>query len=205
VRCNKTLDNTVFFRYVHAVSVAPAPPVSSQNFSRQTKLLLTRRIHLTIVLSALLWCLGFILAPLLLSGGWLHEFAGGRLVSFYGHICHQIESRSVALAGVPVAVCSRCMGVYLAFLAGALVAGHPLAAGMSARIGRELMILALVPMLADVLAGHIGLYEPGVVTRVMTGSWFGFLAAVSLVPVAVGAASELIRWPRSERENPVAG
>lgn len=133
------------------------------------------------------------------------EVTGNRLVSFYGHICHQIESRSLAMAAFPAAVCSRCMGVYVAFLVGTMITGFPFAMRWFAGTGRLLMIIALAPMLLDVAAGIIGLYESGNATRLLTGAWFGLFAGICIVPVAVDALADIVMRQVPTRREPLAG
>ena len=72
-----------------------------------------------------------------------HPLAALWIRSFYSNLCHQDPSRSFLLQGAPVAVCIRCLGIYL---------GLPLAASL--RLGRtagvRLLSLALLLNLLDV-------------------------------------------------------
>ena len=68
----------------------------------------------------LLWVGGAVLAPLLETAP-SEGVKGSPFVSpvyyFYGHVCHQIAERSFSLAGQPLAVCARCLGIYVGGLA----------------------------------------------------------------------------------------
>ncbi|MGH9603874.1 MAG: DUF2085 domain-containing protein [Terriglobales bacterium] len=55
-------------------------------------------------------------APLLGAFGYtLSAFA---IVQFFSVVCHQDAARSFWIAGAPVAVCARCLGIYLGAVAG---------------------------------------------------------------------------------------
>lgn len=157
----------------------------------------TRPIRLVIILGVLLWCAGILATPFLLSGGELQLGIGETLGSVYGRICHQMESRSLVFAENMVPVCARCMGVYCAFFLGSLFLCFPLEEARLHSPRRPLLMLALIPMLVDVTAGITGMYEPTMISRLATGSWFGFIAAVSILPVAVEAIEELAERRRT--------
>jgi hypothetical protein len=44
------------------------------------------------------------------------------------------------------------------------------------------MLVALIPLLADVVAGVTGIVETGSIGRACTGVWFGLLASRVIVP-----------------------
>ena len=54
-------------------------------------------------------------APLL--GG--HPLAAWAIREFFSRVCHQEAARAFWLWGAPVAVCARCLGIYLGAAAGA--------------------------------------------------------------------------------------
>ncbi|MGH9510233.1 MAG: DUF2085 domain-containing protein [Terriglobales bacterium] len=57
-------------------------------------------------------------APLLAATGFsLSAFA---ILHFSSVVCHQDPARSFWIAGAPVAVCTRCLGIYLGAVAGLL-------------------------------------------------------------------------------------
>jgi uncharacterized membrane protein len=57
-------------------------------------------------------------APLLRSS---HPRASSFLYVIFAPFCHQIPSRCFRLAGFPLAVCARCLGLYVGFAAGLIV------------------------------------------------------------------------------------
>ena len=50
-----------------------------------------------------------LLAPFLAP---THPLAALLIRSFFSHLCHQDPARSFVIAGSPVAVCVRCLGIY---------------------------------------------------------------------------------------------
>ncbi len=165
------------------------PDFLPKKFSGQRGLSRSRRLSFVIFLGAFLWCAGFFLAPALTGSA--PEAAGG-LYALYGQICHQMGDRSLHIEGHPVAVCARCLSVYCGFLIGAAIILLVPARMNSPRDIRLLAVAALLPMLVDVASGIAGLSSPSMLSRFLTGGWFGFLSAFFLVPVAIGAMRELL-------------
>lgn len=95
------------------------------------------------------------------------------IVLFFSPVCHQDPARSFWLLGAPVAVCARCLGIYLGAALGAwipaprrvLLSGWALFAALN-----------LADVLTEAAAWH-GNWRP---TRVLLGGLLG-LAAGSLV------------------------
>src|SRR5688572_10524064 len=65
------------------------------------------------------WVGLIVAAPVLLGEG--YSGASSPIYTFFSYICHQMSDRSLHLDGHPLAVCSRCFGVYAGLLAGLLV------------------------------------------------------------------------------------
>jgi uncharacterized membrane protein len=108
-------------------------------------------------------------APIL-GPGWR-----GALMTGFSLACHQIHERSFELAGVPMAVCHRCTGVFAGLLAGALAL--PAVGLRSPRIGdAALVALALVPIGLDWGLDAAGLVSNVPLSRVLTGAAFGLVA-----------------------------
>ncbi len=102
-------------------------------------------------------------APLLSALGLpLLSFA---IWQFFSLVCHQDPARSFWIAGAPVAVCTRCLGIYLGAAAGAWVQAE------RKTLVRALAMVLLASLL-DFLAEAAGLH----------GNWplvrFGLGAAV---------------------------
>ena len=103
-------------------------------------------------------------APLFSALGFpLFTFA---IWQFFSLVCHQDPARSFWIAGAPVAVCARCLGIYLGVAAGAWVPAE-----------RKLLLRALVLVLAaslvDFLAEAAGLHVNWPLVRFALGGALG--------------------------------
>jgi len=58
-------------------------------------------------------------APVLLRFG--YPFASMSLRMFFAAVCHQDPARSFALSSIPIAVCARCLGIYMGAVVGLLI------------------------------------------------------------------------------------
>ena len=108
----------------------------------------------------------------------LPEAWQGVLMAVFSPACHQLPARSPHLDGVQLAVCDRCLGIYLGVFGGVLLAGllQPVGAWMK-NVGRYLLLGALVPLSIDWIAPLIGLWSNTPITRGATGALFGLVAA----------------------------
>ncbi len=101
------------------------------------------------------------------------------LMTAFSGVCHQIAERSPQVAGVPLAVCHRCYGIYLGVLAGALLfplLRRPLAGRHTGR----LLLAAALPAAVDWGGDVAGLWMNTPATRVATGALFGVVAGCCL-------------------------
>ncbi len=93
-------------------------------------------------------------------------------------VCHGIDARSLAIAGVPMPICARCFALYVGGLAG-------IAAFIALPIRRRLPLavlgIALLPMAIDGLSQAAGLRESSNALRVATGLVAGAVAIVWLL------------------------
>lgn len=95
------------------------------------------------------------------------------IVFFFSSVCHQDPARSFWIFGGPVAVCARCLGIYLGAAAGAWIPAprRVLLAGLA---------LFATLNLADVLTEAAAWHENWKLTRFLLGALLG-LAAGALV------------------------
>ena len=111
-----------------------------------------------------------LLAPLLAA---THPMTALLIRSFFSRLCHQDPARSFVLAGSPVAVCVRCLGIYC----GA-------ALGMFLRLRKasafRFMAVALLLNLLDVGSGMLRWHGNMPMTRFWLGLLLG-LAAGSIL------------------------
>ncbi|MBU1185416.1 MAG: DUF2085 domain-containing protein [Acidobacteria bacterium] len=116
------------------------------------------RLYVFTVLLSLLWIGLIILAPLLHRQG--HP-PGSLLYAAFAPTCHQIPSHCFFMAGFPLAVCARCLGIYVGFLTGLF--HYSLLRGLSGvRLPKTRTLLLLtVPIAVDAAANIIRLgYSP---------------------------------------------
>ena len=150
-----------------------------------------RKTYGLILAGALLWCGGFVLAPAFAAWEAIPSWISSLLYRFFDPVCHQIDGRSFHLFGFPLAVCSRCSSIYLAFLAGTLL--YPLFYSIkeSGMPSRTLLFLVLAPMVFDAGAGFLGLYEASFLMRTLTGALVGIVLPLFIIPAAIEGANQL--------------
>jgi uncharacterized membrane protein len=141
---------------------------------------------------AAIWVLPIVTAPLL-SG----NAAGGSIYTFFSYICHQIPERSLHLEGHPLAVCTRCFGVYFGLFAGLLA--YPLWRRVDdvEPLPRFWLFLSLVPIGIDWSLTVFGVWENTHLTRFITGTILGAACATYIVPAAVEIKRNLTLRSRS--------
>jgi uncharacterized membrane protein len=104
-----------------------------------------------------LWCLAIVAAPLF-HLPWLYEL--------FSRICHQDASRSLHLAGEPLAVCIRCTSIYFAATA---------AIWLGLKSSVRWLRVSIVLMLCEFVFARLVL--DSAVLRSMTGILIGLSAA----------------------------
>jgi len=142
---------------------------------------------------SLLFCWNWwVLVPVALLGSVLavpyfltHDFgsAGVALQRGFALVCHQRAERSFWIFGAPVAVCARCVGIYIGAAIGLLVR-------TSRSIALRLLIAATVINGLDAVAELVGLH----------GNWMGVRFALGLVLGAAGALLISSSIPRPEAD-----
>ena len=139
-----------------------------------------RRLYAAVLLGTLIWCILIFLPPLLASIG------GTRLAPliklFFAPLCHQSADRSFLIGGVPLAVCARCTGIYLGFLAGVLAIPFLHRSRFLRRRWPQLntrrMLLAGAALMGiEFLLTH-SLLPPLDLLRALSGTWFGAVMAL---------------------------
>ncbi|MBN2246773.1 MAG: DUF2085 domain-containing protein [Candidatus Aminicenantes bacterium] len=127
-----------------------------------------------ITMTGSLILLGLIfLAPYLKS---LSDPAADLIYSLFSPLCHQIPSRSFAIYGFPLAVCARCLGIYLGFFLGTLI--HPLISGFRNREvpSRAYLIFFSLPIIIDTAANFLRFWNtPGWIRLILGIVWGGIL------------------------------
>jgi uncharacterized membrane protein len=184
-KLNPGIDNALILDYVDSI----LPALFQLYFlGRQMH---PRKTYGLILGGTVLWCGAIVLAPVLAAWEGVPPWVSSVLYRFFDPICHQIDARSFHLFGLPLAVCSRCSSLYIAFLAGTLL--YPLFSDISQprMPSRLLLFIALAPMVFDAGAGFLGLYESSFLTRSLTGALFGAILPFFIIPAAIEGASQL--------------
>jgi uncharacterized membrane protein len=138
------------------------------------------RVWFVTVAIVLIW-VGMIVAPPLLSP----SGAASSVYTFFSYICHQISERSLHIADHPMAVCSRCFGVYFGLLAGVVI--YPLWRSIDETdpIPRYWLFLSLIPISVDWSLTVFGIWENTHISRFLTGMVLGAACATYIVPALV--------------------
>jgi uncharacterized membrane protein len=119
-------------------------------------------------------------APFLLTHGFLA--LGLALERGFAIVCHQRPERSFWMFGAEVAVCARCLGIYLGAAIGLLFR-------TSRRIALRLLIAAAALNLLDAMTELAGLHGNWLAMRFVLGLLLGAAAAV-LVSSTVARETE---------------
>ncbi|HSR69799.1 MAG TPA: DUF2085 domain-containing protein [Acidobacteriota bacterium] len=107
-----------------------------------------RRIAAIVLVGGSLLWIGLILAaPYGRAQDWS---AASWIYLFFQRICHQMPERSFHLAGEPLAVCHRCLGIYAGFLAGALLLPLWQSLGRLLLVRPRLLLIGFALMATDV-------------------------------------------------------
>jgi uncharacterized membrane protein len=120
----------------------------------------------------LIWLGAVFLAPYLQSRG----IAFFRFIyGCFSTVCHQKPTRSFFIFGHPVAVCARCLGIYLGFLGGLVV--YPLNRGFSRlRLPDKRFFFAVsAPIVLDTAANVLGFWNTSNAIRFALGFSWGLI------------------------------
>lgn len=141
---------------------------------------LSRRLWFVFLLLCSFWSLFIIMAPVAAAYG-ANSFAE-TLYGFFGHICHQMPSRSFFMMEHKLGVCSRCTGVYFGLVLGFLV--YPIFRNISESRPLPLagLILSMIPIAIDWSLTYFGIWENTFFTRFTTGLILGTACAVYIIP-----------------------
>ena len=144
-----------------------------------------------LVAGVLLWCLLLVAPPLLMLTGTTYAPLADTIYKSFSPVCHQYDSHSLHIGGNKLAVCARCSAVYVGFLVGVLLFRVPVRKGIPRPLAA--WIIACAPMVADVMLDSLGWHASSLVTRLITGGWFGLCAAMILTPLFFEACVQLFQ------------
>jgi uncharacterized membrane protein len=141
---------------------------------------LHRKIIVLFIGGSVLFNLIYFSAPLCSSIG--HQRSASLIYRFFSPLCHQLDSRSFSLFGHPLAVCARCTGIYLGFLAGLIILLLALKEPLKRVPRRGYLFLFLAPAVLDFLLGISGIYASPGVLRSFTGFMLGLILPFYIMP-----------------------
>jgi len=112
-------------------------------------------VYVSTLIGIILWLGILFFAPYLKSQG-IKGYAF--LYAIFSPVCHQIPSRCFSFFGYPLAVCTRCLGIYSGFLAGTGL--YPLFRNFSSvsMPKPKSFILFSVPIAADAIGNLLSLW-----------------------------------------------
>jgi uncharacterized membrane protein len=131
----------------------------------------------------------FALAAAAIAGPWLRANApeiGYALQRGFSLVCHQQPERSFMLFGGSVAVCARCLGIYLGAAVGSIVR-------LSRQVARELLLAVLAVNAVDWLAELASLHGNWMPARFVLGFALGMGGTMLIVaqqPQATAASAD---------------
>ena len=120
----------------------------------------------------------------------------GGVMQAFSFVCHQLPSRSPHVGGVQLAVCHRCMGIYWALPAAALVFGLSRGLRFVTRYRTmTIVVLAGIPAGIDWMGDILGFWVNTPSSRWVTGAIFGLVAGYLLTE----GISDIVRESRSKK------
>lgn len=146
-------------------------------------------VYAALLLLSLGWLAVIFAAPVLMADG--HPLSAMIIYRGLSGICHQIPERSFHSHGFPLAVCSRCTGIYVGFVAGLMLYPFVRSLRNQTMPSRHWLIAAGVPMLIDFGGGYLGLFKNTFVSRAATG---GLLGVAFSVYILTGMISVVEEW-----------
>jgi uncharacterized membrane protein len=135
---------------------------------------------LFVAMGSLLVILLTVGAPTLLAAG--HKSVALTIYQTFSHLCHQIPERSFFLDGHPLAVCSRCTGLYTGFLGG--IVSYPLIRSFrrTDAPSRKWLFAAAAPLAIDFGLEFFGIWHNTHFSRFATGVLLGGVSAFYVMP-----------------------
>ncbi len=114
--------------------------------------------------------------------GTLPEWFGSWQKVLFSHVCHQLPGRSLYINSVPLAVCSRCTGIYTALFA--TVAILPFFFTFVIKVKLYIMrvfVLASLAVVIDGVANLFHVWDTSHLLRLLTGVIWGMATGALLI------------------------
>jgi uncharacterized membrane protein len=105
------------------------------------------------------------------------------IYAIFAPTCHQIDSRCFALFGYPMAVCARCLGIYLGFLFGAILFPWWTQRQKTLALPQARMFVCLtIPIGLDTIGNLLTLWSTPSILRLGLGWAWGMILPFYLIP-----------------------
>lgn len=155
---------------------------------------ISTRLYLIITILVVFWCAGILVAPILKHIG--EKELAEASYSFFSRVCHQNDARSFHFEGEKLGVCIRCSSVYFGFLFGLVFMLLFNLLKNSKTVHRSIFIVAVSPMLLDVILNDMGIFTSTTISRVITGVLFGTAMSWLVMPILVEAFLQILHRTR---------
>ncbi|MGB6867615.1 MAG: DUF2085 domain-containing protein [Candidatus Aminicenantaceae bacterium] len=138
-----------------------------------------RTIYFLNLIGIILWIAAVTAAPYLKSKSSAY---GNLIYAVFSTTCHQIPSRCLTLYGNPLAVCTRCLGIYIGFFLGTSL--FPVFRGLSSETlpKAKILILMSIPIVIDTAANVVSLWASPHSLRLATGLIWGSILPFYFIP-----------------------
>ncbi len=152
------------------------------DFSKKGNVFKYKIVYLIILFLSFIWCFLFISVPFLAEGNFFCRKLAGFIFLFFSPICHQNPDRSFHLMGHPLAVCSRCSGIYIGFLLGVII--YPFFKGFNRKslAPRWVLVAGMLPTIFEFVLSRCGIIGSGLFFRSITGLILGGVTAFYVIP-----------------------
>jgi uncharacterized membrane protein len=139
---------------------------------------IVRNVFVCTLAGTLVWLSLIFLAPYLKRAG-ISAYAF--IYSIFAPICHQNPSRCFTLFGYPLAVCTRCLGIYFGFFLGTIV--FPAVNGFKkVKVpGNRLFFAFTAPIVIDTAGNLFHLWQTSDWLRYIIGLTWGTLLPYYLI------------------------
>ncbi len=143
-----------------------------------------------------LWCAAIIIAPLWHNDPGFRGTISEYSYSFFSKSCHQIDDRSLHIAGEKLGVCSRCTSIYFSFLLGIII--YPFIRKLNNMDLPSLVFLAIGAVLVALDAGLdlFDIIKNTYITRELSGAVLGVVLPFYIIPGTIRVFYEFFIPPK---------
>ena len=158
-----------------------------------------KKVYFSILIFCFFWNVLIFSAPVLIDKGGIYTVISGFIYELFSRTCHQIDSRSFHIAGFKLAVCSRCISVYLSFFIGCIV--YPVFNKLDNKNLPSLwyLMIALFLLVLDVGLDLLDIMGNTFFTRAVTGGLIGVVLPFYIIPGFVNFFAEVISFLNQKR------